>query len=226
MMPDLDGWAVLSQLKADPEVAAIPVIMLTIVDDRNQGYALGAADYLTKPIDRGRLLAVLHKYRRDGAPCPALVVEDDPVSRQPLRAVLEKDGFSVSEAQNGRVALERLAAQRPAVILLDLMMPEMDGFEFVAALHQHHEWRSIPVVVVTAKDLTPDERRRLNGYVEQVIAKGAHSRDEVLREVRDLVAGCQPGTLPVGAGRPWPAARRAVSDDRMGDQEDEDDSAQ
>ena len=190
MMPDLDGWAVLSQLKADPEVAAIPVIMLTIVDDRNQGYTLGAADYLTKPIDRGRLLAVLHKYRRDGAPCPALVVEDDPVSRQLLRAVLEKDGFSVSEAQNGRVALERLAAQRPAVILLDLMMPEMDGFEFVAELRQHQEWRSIPVVVVTAKDLTPDERLRLNGYVEKVIAKGAYSRDAVLREVRDLVASC------------------------------------
>jgi CheY-like chemotaxis protein len=180
----------LSQLKADPEVADIPVIMLTIVDERNLGYALGAADYLTKPIDRDRLLAVLQKYRRDGASCPALVVEDDPVSRQLLRALLEKDGFTVGEAENGRVALERVAAQRPEVILLDLMMPEMDGFEFVAALRQHHDWRAIPVVVVTAKDLTPDERLRLNGYVEKVIAKGAYSRDAVLREVRDLVASC------------------------------------
>jgi CheY-like chemotaxis protein len=164
--------------------------MLTIVDDRNLGYALGAADYLTKPIDRDRLLAVLQKYRRDGASCPALVVEDDPMSRQLLRALLEKEGFSVGEAENGRVALERVAAQRPAVILLDLMMPEMDGFEFVAELRQHPEWRSIPVVVVTAKDLTAEERLRLSGCVEKVITKGAHSREEVLREVRDLVASC------------------------------------
>src|SRR5207248_10415427 len=108
-MLSLEAWAVFSKLKADPDVAAIPVIMRTVVDDRNPGYALGADDYLTKPIDRGRLLAVLQKYRREGASCPALVVEDDPVSRQLLRAVLEKDGFTVSEAENGRMALERLA---------------------------------------------------------------------------------------------------------------------
>jgi CheY-like chemotaxis protein len=190
LMPGLDGWAVLSQLKADPEVAAIPVIMLTIVDERNLGYALGAADYLTKPIDRDRLLAVLRKYRRDGTAGLVLVVDDDAAHRWMVRTILEKDGFSVGEAENGRVALERVAAQRPDVILLDLMMPEMDGFEFVAALHQHQEWRAIPVVVVTAKDLTPDERLCLNGYVEKVIAKGAYSRDAVLREVRDLVASC------------------------------------
>ena len=190
MMPGLDGWAVLSQLKADPEVAAIPVIMLTIVDERNLGYALGAADYLTKPIDRDRLLAVLQRYRRDGTAGLVLVVDDDAAQRWMVRTILEKDGFTVGEAENGRVALECVAAQRPEVILLDLMMPEMDGFEFVAELRQHQEWRSIPVVVVTAKDLTPDERLRLNGCVEKVIAKGAYSRDAVLREVRDLVASC------------------------------------
>jgi CheY-like chemotaxis protein len=190
LMPGLDGWAVLGRLKADPEVADIPVIMLTIVEDKNLGYALGASDYLTKPIDRTRLVAVLQKYRRDGVAGLALVIDDDTTQRQLLRTILEKDGFSVGEAENGRVALERVAAQRPDVILLDLMMPEMDGFEFVAELRQHQEWRSIPVVVVTAKDLTPDERRRLNGCVEKVITKGAHSRDAVLREVRDLVASC------------------------------------
>ena len=119
-----------------------------------------------------------------------LVVENDARQRRLLHALPAKDGFTVGEAENGHAALECVAAQRPDVILLDLMMPEMDGFEFVAALRQHPEWRSIPVVVVTAKDLTPDERRRLSGCVEKVITKGAHSREEVLREVRDLVASC------------------------------------
>src|SRR6266849_5298911 len=129
MMPGMDGWAVLSALKADPELADIPVIMLTIVDDKNLGYALGASDYLTKPIDRERLVTVLEKYRRDA---PVLVVDDDATLRELLRRILEGAGYTVVEAENGRVALERLRTLAPGVILLDLMMPEMDGFEVVA----------------------------------------------------------------------------------------------
>jgi signal transduction histidine kinase/DNA-binding response OmpR family regulator len=186
MMPGMDGWAVLSALKADPEVADIPVVMLTIVDDKNLGYALGAADYLTKPIDRERLVTVLKEHRRDR---PVLVVDDDAGLRQLLRRMLEPEGYAVIEAENGRVALERLRDVSPSVVLLDLMMPEMDGFEFVAAFRRHESWRAIPIVVITARDLSAADRERLNGYVQKILQKGTHDRDQLLAEVRELVAG-------------------------------------
>jgi CheY-like chemotaxis protein len=185
MLPGMDGWAVLSALKADPGVADIPVIMLTIVDDRNLGYALGASDYLTKPIDRERLVTVLRQHRRDR---PVLVVDDDAGLRQLLRRMLEPEGYAVVEAANGREALERLRDVSPSVILLDLMMPEMDGFEFVAEVRRHEGWRAIPIVVITARDLSREDRERLNGYVEKILRKGTHGRDQLLAEVRDLVA--------------------------------------
>jgi CheY-like chemotaxis protein len=184
MMPGMDGWAVLTALKADPEIADIPVVMLTIVDDRNLGYALGAADYLTKPIDRERLVTVLEKYRRD---LPVLVVDDDAEIRELLRRMLEPEGYSVVEANNGRVALDRLRDVSPSVVLLDLMMPEMDGFEFVTEFRRDPRWRGIPIVVITARDLSRDDRERLNGYVQKILQKGAHGREELLAEVRELV---------------------------------------
>jgi CheY-like chemotaxis protein len=188
MMPGMDGWAVLSTLKADPELCDIPVIILTIVDDRNMGYALGATDYLTKPIERERLSAALAKYRRDGSTPTVLIVEDDAGIREMLREMIKRDGFATEEAENGRVALGRLSSERPALILLDLLMPEMDGFEFVEEVRKHPDWRSIPIVVVTAKNLDQADRLRLNGYVEHILQKGAYGRDELLSEVRDLVA--------------------------------------
>jgi len=190
LMPGMDGWAVLSALKADADLANIPVIMLTIVDDKNLGYALGASDYLTKPVDRDRLLAVLRKYQRQQPSHPILVVEDDSLTRQMLRRILEKEGYAVSEAEHGRMALERVAEHRPELILLDLLMPEMDGFAFLEALRQQQAWRTIPIVVVTAKDLTEEDRLRLNGYVEKILQKGPYSREALLREVGDLVAAC------------------------------------
>jgi CheY-like chemotaxis protein/nitrogen-specific signal transduction histidine kinase len=190
MMPGMDGWAVLSKLKADPEVSDIPVVMLTMVDDKSLGYALGASEYLAKPIDRQRLVSILEKYRNDQSSCDVLVVDDEPDNRRALRHMLEKAGFGVTEAENGRVALERVAEGRPSVILLDLMMPEMDGFEFVATLRRREEWRGIPVVVVTAKDITREDRLRLDGYVTQVIQKDEPGSDALLSEVRDLVRSC------------------------------------
>jgi GAF domain-containing protein/CheY-like chemotaxis protein len=185
LMPGLDGWAVLGALKADPATADIPVIMLTMMDDRNLGYALGAADYLTKPIDRDRLMAALRRYRRDLA---VLVVEDDAGLRALLRRILEREGYGVAEAENGRVALERVRQSVPGVILLDLMMPEMDGFEFLAELRREEAWRAIPVMVVTAKDLSAEDHERLNGSVERILQKGAYTREALLPEVRRLVA--------------------------------------
>jgi len=157
------------------------------VDDRNLDYALGASDYLTKPLDRERLTAVLKKYRRD---LPVLVVDDDEPLRQLVRRILEREGFTVTEAENGRVALERARASTPGLVVLDLMMPEMDGFEFVAEFRLHDAWRGIPIIVVTAKDISDQDRERLNGGVERILQKGAYTRETLLREVRDLVAAC------------------------------------
>jgi PAS domain S-box-containing protein len=188
LMPGMDGWAVLTALKADPDLADIPVIMLSIVDDKGMGYALGAADYLTKPIDWGRLPDTLRKYQQARPQCPVLVVEDDADLREMMRRTLENGGWAVIEAANGRVALERLIEQRPELILLDLMMPEMDGFQFLEEVRKHEEWRSIPIVVVTAKDLTEEDHRRLSASVARVLQKGVYSREEMMREVGDLVA--------------------------------------
>jgi CheY-like chemotaxis protein len=189
MMPGIDGWTVLSMLKADPSVCNIPVIMLTMLDDRKRGYALGAANYITKPINRKRLTQILKKYSCSQPPCPVLLIEDDEMTRQMMRTMLEKSGWVVTEAQNGRVGLERVAENRPTLILLDLMMPEMDGFEFAAELHRHHEWRSIPIVVLTAKALTAEELLCLASNVHTVLDKAGCSRDELMLQVRDLLAG-------------------------------------
>ncbi len=188
MMPGMDGWAVLTRLKADPELADIPVIMLTIMDEKNMGYALGASDYMTKPVDRNRLAAILKKYRRGDPPFRVLVAEDYAATREMLGRMMEKEGWAVSEAENGRVALERIAVEKPDLILLDLMMPEMDGFQFVSELRNNEAWRSIPIVVITSKDITDEDRLRLNGYVQAILEKDAHTREELLGEVRDLVA--------------------------------------
>ena len=188
LMPGLDGWSVLQQLQSDPQLAAIPVVMLTILDEKNKGYALGASDFVTKPIDRERLRTLLAKYRSDDAGQRVLLVEDHEATRRFLRRMLIGEGCQVTEAENGRVALERLADIRPDLILLDLIMPEMDGFEFLAELRKTPASREIPVVVVTAADLTEEDHRRLNVGVERVLDKAAYSRDELLEELRNLVA--------------------------------------
>ena len=192
MMPHKDGWAVLSALKADPDVAHIPVIMVSMVDNKNMGYSLGAADYLTKPIERDRLMTILNKYRKETGNADAalsiLVVDDDPTVRQLMRRILEKEGHTVIEAENGRRGLERLAKGIPSLILLDLMMPEMDGFEFVAELRKHAAWRNVPVIVVSAKHLSAEEWLQLSGAVQKILQKGAYSMDTLLDEIRDKVA--------------------------------------
>jgi hypothetical protein len=189
MMPDIDGWTVLAAIKGDPALADIPVILMTILDERNRGYSLGAADYMVKPVDRERLGVVLreivgHVGRH------VLVVDDDDILRRGILQTLEKGGWKVREAENGRVGLERLAEIVPDVIVLDLMMPEVDGFGFLEALRHRAEWRHIPVVLVTAKDLTEEDHRRLSGGVEHILQKDAPTRDEMLREVSATLAEC------------------------------------
>jgi signal transduction histidine kinase/CheY-like chemotaxis protein len=187
LMPGMDGWAVIKALKADPELASIPVIMITMADDRSLGYALGAADYITKPIDRERLASSVSRYRLANTPGSVLIVEDDPPTREIMARTLANDGWEVAEAENGRVALERLAAAVPDLILLDLMMPEMNGFEFVAALRDKEAWRRIPVVVVTAKDITPQDQMRLEGNVRRIFHKATYTREELVGEIRSAM---------------------------------------
>jgi CheY-like chemotaxis protein len=164
--------------------------MVTIVHDKNMGYALGAADFLTKPIERERLTTVLRKYRSGQATC--LLVEDDPVTRDMVRRTLEKESWVVIEAENGLAALERIVESQPEVILLDLMMPGMDGFQLISELRKVPQWRTIPIVVITAMDLTQEDRLYLQGQVQHILQKGTYSQPELLQEVRDLVMACIP----------------------------------
>ncbi len=184
MMPGVDGWTVLATLKADLKLAAIPVIMVTGVNERSLAYSLGAADYLTKPVEWDRLRQLMERYRNEKPPAPILVVEDEALTRQRLSATLRKAGWEVVEAENGRVALERIAEGRPELVLLDLMMPEMDGDAFLREVHKHSEWRSIPVVVLTAKDISPEERTVLAERTARVIQKGSTTLRELADEVR------------------------------------------
>lgn len=185
MMPQIDGWAVLTALKEDPDLATIPVVMVSMVEGRSLSYALGAADYLHKPIDRDQLRRVLDRYTHPHRQQQALIVEDDPVNRDLLRQLLEREDWQVVEAEQGQQALAELEqmSELPDLILLDLMMPEMDGFAFVEALQAEERWRQLPVIVVTAKDLTEEDRQRLQGRVSQVIAKGNLAIEQLLSEL-------------------------------------------
>ncbi|HMA33638.1 MAG TPA: response regulator [Chloroflexia bacterium] len=207
LLPGQDGWAVLATLKADPELAAIPVIVATIVDHPDRGFALGAADYLVKPISRERLLAAVGRYQplRDAhatRPGDVLVVEDDAPTREVLRRTLEGAGWQVREAADGQAALDQVAAAPPALILLDLLLPIVDGFGVVAALQASPPGRQIPVIVITARDLSPADRDRLNSGVQAILQKGATGHDALLQEVGALVAARLPPAPVALAGAP------------------------
>ncbi|MCO4745717.1 MAG: response regulator [Proteobacteria bacterium] len=187
MMPDIDGWMTLGRLKSDPMLADIPVVMITMVSEEARGYALGATDYLTKPIQRDALSRVLGRYRCAHPPCPVLVVEDEPDIRDVLARSLIRENWAVATAANGREALERVAENLPELILLDLMMPEMDGFQFIVELRKNPLWRNIPVVVLTAMDLSANDHARLSGHVGRILLKGSYDRETLLAHVRDAV---------------------------------------
>ncbi len=187
IMPDLDGWSVLAALRQDPELAEIPVIMVTILDEHRRGMALGAAGYLSKPIDRERLRRLVGRFRAPARRTRILLVEDDADQRERVRAWLEDQQWIVQEAENGREALASLQKDKPDVILLDLMLPEMDGFQVVAALQKEPGWRDIPVIVITSLDLGAKDRERLNSGVQSVMVKEMFQPAELVERIRRLV---------------------------------------
>ena len=153
----MDGWAVLTALKADPALADIPVIFLTMVDEKNLGYAMGAADFLVKPVQKETLLKAVARHASAGT---VLIVEDDAPTRELLRTMLHAADLRTAEAENGQEALDWMEQEQPALLVLDLMMPVMDGFTVIERMRARQEWASIPVIVCTAKDVTEDDRRR------------------------------------------------------------------
>jgi signal transduction histidine kinase/DNA-binding response OmpR family regulator len=192
LMPGMDGWAVLRHLKSDPQTSAIPIVMVSMVDDRELGRALGAAEYLPKPIDHAHLADVLNRFRCKTPPCPVLVVEDDPATRELVRRALEADGWIVRSAADGREALDSMKDLKPELILLDLMLPQMDGFELLGELRSNPSWSEIPVVVMTVKDLSPEDEQRLHGQVKKVFRKGTLSRQQLAEEVRSILRARRP----------------------------------
>ena len=183
MMPGIDGWSVLTALKADPELAGIPVVMVTFMDQRGLAASLGATDYVLKPVQWDRFKAVMDRFRPPES--RALVIDDDADTRARIRTLLEKDGWSVVEAGDGREGLDRLAGAQPGVILLDLTMPVMDGFAFMEELRARPDGAEIPVIVLTARDLTRDDRRRLAG-ASQILSKGDVSLRGVVERLEQL----------------------------------------
>jgi PAS domain S-box-containing protein len=189
LMPDMDGWSVLTALKADAALAHIPVAIVSMIENRNLGFSLGATDYLMKPVDRRKVARLLEPYRKQHGETRVLVIDDEPDIRQQLQRVLGKEGYAVETAENGKVGLERMADQRPDLILLDLMMPEMDGFEFVMVMRTQQDWGKIPIVVLTARDVSAEERVILNGNVQKVMQKSAYDMGMLLAELRSLASG-------------------------------------
>jgi signal transduction histidine kinase/CheY-like chemotaxis protein len=188
LMPGMDGWSVLSQLKTTPGLAEVPIILLTMLENKDMGFALGAADYLTKPIDAQKLIPVIERHRSAQPTGSVLVVEDDPASRELVVRMLQKEGIAVLEASNGKEALEALQnGPAPDLIILDLLMAEMDGFEFLREVRPHPAWSRIPVVVVSSLDLNNEAQQMLKGQVEHIFQKGRFAREDLLREVRETI---------------------------------------
>ncbi len=188
MMPRMDGWEVLSYLKADHKLTRIPVIILSMIEDKNIGYSLGATDYLIKPITREQLSAVLQKYRfsTEDSNQLILIVDDDAVTRDMLGRMLRREGWKISKADSARVALNSLQKRQPDLIISDLQMPEMDGFEFILRLSKSYP--HLPLLVITAEDLTVEDRLRLKQCnVSAYFQKGSYDRDELVAEVRKVL---------------------------------------
>jgi CheY-like chemotaxis protein len=188
LMPQMDGWSVLAAFKADPELCDIPITIVTMLNDRAIALSLGASGFLSKPIDWNRLSAILRQHSRKTVDGSVLVVDDDPEMRAMTRQMLERMGMGVAEAEHGEDALGWLDTNpAPSIMLLDLMMPVMDGFEVLERLRRDERWHALPVVVVTAMDLTAEDLDLLHSVTRKVIAKGASTGVDLRAAIRDIL---------------------------------------
>lgn len=188
MMPGMDGWAVLAVLKSNPETADVPVIMISVLEQNHVGYLAGVCDYLNKPVDRDRLIATVQRYcgPKKSSDRPVLVVNDDQAERERISGALKIEGWPVVIAENDKAALETISARSPQMILVDLGMSEMGGFQLLETLRKNSDLAAIPIVVVTDRDLTSEDRERLSGYMATVLRRRAGSGDQLLGEIRKL----------------------------------------
>ncbi len=218
-MPRVDGWSMLHSVRADPALAETPVVMVSVINEQGLGYALGATDYLVKPVDWDHLKEIIDRYRPPesrGDPSreasgTVLVVDDDLDLRARLRTQLERGGLQVIEAADGQEALAEVDRSVPGLVLLDLMMPVMDGFAFLKALRARPHGRNIPVVVLTARDMTAEERESLGKQADRVIVKGSVSLRDLAKDLRELAP---PGGAPDAATA---ATQTAGAEDTIGD---------
>lgn len=198
IMPHQDGWSVLRSLKSDKELCEIPVILATILADRELGLSLGAVEYLTKPIDTEKLIRTIEAC--GGGNRDVLVIDDDLSSRDFLRRILVRKNWRVHEANDGLRGLELMKRLLPRLVLLDLLMPEMDGFQTLNEMQQIPELRNIPVVVITSKDLSSMELKWLRDRAVAVVTKGANSRSQLVKALERQIAPREPAGADVAGG--------------------------
>ncbi|BBO16683.1 conserved hypothetical protein [Candidatus Brocadia pituitae] len=190
MLPKKDGWEVLKELKEDTEVKDIPVLVISLVDNKDIGFGLGATDYLSKPVSRNELLSKLSSYgllpRVNNSHSKILIVDDDPKSVELLNTLLSAEGYEVLQASGGKEGIDKAFLHKPDMILLDLMMPEVNGFDVVDKLKTSPETNTIPIIVITAKDLTQADKKKLNHCVSLVVKKGKYSNERFLTDIAAL----------------------------------------
>lgn len=184
MMPGMDGWTVLREIKSDKELCHIPVIMVTMVDDKPTAYANGVTDYLIKPVPRPQLVSMVQKVIHSQNNKPVLIVDDDPEIREVMRLVLEEEGLRVLEAINGEDALEIVTQNEPAMVILDLNMPVLDGFEFLSVFRKDMRYRDIPVIVLTAKEMPAKQLKNLAEKSVDIVGKDNFSAETLISDVK------------------------------------------
>ncbi len=188
LMPDMDGWSVLAALKEDADLMQIPVVIWSMTSDRQRGFTLGASEFLMKPVQRDQMIMVMDKYVHNRKDHEVLVIEDDSSASELVARLLRMEGYSVTLAPNGLAALSYISKKMPALVLLDLMMPDMDGFEFIDELKKLDVWNEVPVVVLTSKAISDEDRGRLNGYVKSIIQKNAFNPQTLLLKIQNYLS--------------------------------------
>jgi PAS domain S-box-containing protein len=201
LIPKLDGWDFLARLKTDQTIAAIPVVVVSILEERGKGFALGASDYLVKPVDREELIGTVQRVVPAGGPdargITILAIDDDPLVLELMDAMLTPEGFTVLKAGDGREGLRLARLRRPDLIVLDLLMPEVDGFQVVDELKRDPATAGIQIIILTSKSLTPQDKDKLNGRIVDLKQKGEFSRAHFVAQLRSVLRA---------KGASWPAS--------------------